>query len=480
MGNPNYNQYPIPPRQEEPTVADKDTEALVLGFMLSVRSVSVASAWLARLDEECFYFKQHIEIFRSMCELISLEAPQSPDMVNVWLQLRSAHPDSNVTEYDLAVMAQNRLDDPSLAIDMLRDVKVRRSMQRLALRILRDVPQLSCSMSDLIEEAQRVLDCQDVSHRHRGRALHDVLDELRQRVNENQDDAVRHHGPWTGIERLDAAGGLPEAGLVVLAGGTSQGKSSLGTLISLRSAEHGLRSAYFSLEMSDLSLASRMVSMTGQSLPAQGIKNWRLSDNSWQTALDDISLTDRLYGSAIYYDDSRSTRLDDICAGIRYMHHTQGIRLVVVDFLQLLNYTETSRTNITTEQMMGQAARTLKNLGDRLGICVVVLCQINRSLERQRPTLGIIRDSGQIAEAADMAIFAWRPEAYGGSYDQDLARYSTEGTMAFMVLKNREGPLMECLLRWDGEHTLASSIPSEQLGDYLICGEGRKERSLFE
>lgn len=465
----NSSNLPNSPRERESAPCDKESERMVIGCLLGCMNTEESEPWLARLDSECFHDGELRELFECMVELDKMEPPVSPHFTNVSVHVRTTRPKLMVTDAYLLELASRYLGsyDLSLPVEELRDMKVRRQLQQLGYYLEQAAVNQQLRMADVVEEAMRQLDVQDVGHKHRGTALHDVLGDLRNRVNENQNDPERHHGPYTGIEDLDRVGGLPESGLAVVAAGTSQGKSAMASLFALRSADHGMRSAYFSLELNNISLSSRMVSMTGRGISAQGIKSWKLNDTDWRRTLADIDRTDQLYGQMIYYDDARSTNLQDICAGIRYMHNAYGIRLAVVDFLQMLNFTTaSSHKNTTTEQLIGHAARTLKNLGDRLGICVVVLCQINRSMERQRPTLGTIRDSGQVAEAADMAIFVWRPGAYNGSYDLDLSDYRTKDTMAFMVLKNREGALMERLLQWDGQHTLPIDIPKQRLEEY--------------
>ena len=468
------------PIEQSPLVSDPELECMVVGYLLGLNGEN-AERWMARLDAQCFHNEKVQTTFKAMCDLIDMEPPQAPNAVNVQMQLTTAYPKSIVTYADMAIWMQQsmELSDLTFPIELLRDMKVRRNLQILGMRLQQAATERTKPIAPVVEEAIAELDVQDVSRQHHGTPLHDYTVQLAQRVNDNQDDQRRHHGPWTGVEALDERGGLPETGLVVLAGGTSQGKSSLASAFAMRSADHGMRTAYFSLEMNAVSLTSRIVAMDGLGVSGEGIKSWKLNDEDWRRTLHEIAQVDRKYGEMIYFDDSRSSNLQDICSGIRYMHHAYGIRLVVVDFLQLLNYTTTNRGSMTTEQLMGTAARSLKNLADRLGICVVLLCQINRSMEQQRPALGVIRDSGQIAEAADMAIFAWRPSAYHGSYDLNFAEYRTQDTMAFLVLKNREGALMERLLRWDGKHTLASDIPDHELSTFKTSYKADTTQELF-
>lgn len=447
-------------------MSDPELEALVTGYLLG--HPAEAAGWMSRLGSDCFFDHRYRDIYGLMEGLVAEGLPS--DTIHVVQAAIQQRRDSELTPY-LLVTLQNGGDallEVESMVQTLRQLRARRKLQALSHLILLGAEDITQPLHTTMETVMKELMCIDIGYTNRCKPLHDVAQEARQRLTDNQSDRTRHHGPYTGLRQIDEQGGLPESGLVVIAGGTSQGKSALGALIALRSADQGMKSAYFSMELSNVSTVSRMVAMHGEDgISSTDILRHRLEADRFQKALQNVDGLDQRYGEMIFFDDTRSTQLSDICSAIRTLVTTQGIRLAIVDYLQLLNYTmQANLRSTTTEMLMGQASRTLKNLGDQLGICVVVLCQINRSLANMRPQLSAIRDSGQIAEAADMVIFGWRPEAYNGTYDRQLSEYQAEGTIAILVSKNREGPLMEFVARWDGPRTLVS--------DYEAPAPGRR------
>lgn len=470
---------PTPPNYVPNLIADNRAETMVIGYLLAIHSIDEAELILTGLDCECFHNPQRRVMYQAIHELTNQGI--RPDLNKVKMQIDHQHPDCEI-RYDQLVdclEAANGTLDISMYLDVLQEFKVRRSLQTLAFDLEKQARDTTASVSEATNRAITLLEAQDVAPQHRGKALHDIVPELRQRIDDNRNPATRHHGPSIGLDEIDSQGGLPESGLVVLAGGTSSGKSSVAAGILLHSADAGMKGLYISLEMPNGSLVSRMTAMRGRGLSAHDMLTRPLTfEGEFRQALGDLDSLDRRYGEMLYFDDSRTTNLDDICSSIRYMAQANGIRVAVVDFVQLLSFTMQSRLAQTTvEQLMAKAARCLKNLADHLSICIVMVSQLNRNTDRQRPTMGSVRDSGQIAEAADMLILTWRPQQYGGQYDQDLARYSPIDTMALLVVKNREGSLQNIIAHWDGQRTLMRQLTS--LERSLATSDERGQGQLF-
>jgi len=448
-------------------MANPEAEEIVVGYLMNCYTIAEAEMWATRLDAQCFGDSKLRATFRSICQLIDQGEPV--DTIHVYLYLLQNEPKSGIGPDKLEEWSQRaKTESIDLLVDQLREYKVRRNLQLLATRLLVVAQDTSLNVNEAVLDALAQLEAQDVAQQHHSKSLHDIVPELRQRIDDNRNPLTRHHGPHIGLDEIDSQGGLPETGLVVLAGGTSSGKSSVAAGILLRSADAGLGGLYISLEMPNRSLVSRMTAMCGRGLSGRDLLVRPLLNHEFEQALGDIEALDTRYGQLIHFDDCRSYDITDICTCIRQVTRRYGIRVAVVDFIQLLSYTMQGRLqNTTTEQLMGQAARRLKNLADRLGICIVMLSQLNRSMDRQRPTLGTVRDSGQIAEAADMVLLTWRPEQYHGQYDLDLAQYSPHQTMALLVAKHREGSLCDIIARWDGQRTLMRQLTSLELQEVM-------------
>ena len=113
-----------------------------------------------------------------------------------------------------------------------------------------------------------------------------------------------------------------------------------------------------------------------------------------------------------------------------------NIKGAVIDYLQIVNINEGGSNE---ETKLGIASRRLKNLAKDLGIWIIALSQLNRNDANPYPTLGRLRGSGQIGEAADMVVFVYRPEYYNGSksYPDEYADVSTFNTALIDVAKGR-------------------------------------------
>ena len=123
-----------------------------------------------------------------------------------------------------------------------------------------------------------------------------------------------------------------------------------------------------------------------------------------------------------------------------------GISGVVIDYLQILNV---NMKGSTKEQQMADVARRLKNLAKELDVWIIALSQLNRDSQNPQPSLNRLRDSGQIAEAADVVILIYRPEVYGKQYPQPFRNAVTGGTAMLDVAKGRNIGLLKLICGFD-------------------------------
>ena len=282
--------------------------------------------------------------------------------------------------------------------------------------------------------------------------LTDALDELQTLVNNRQDGIVRDPGSMVGFPEIDDDGGLMPGQLVIFAGATAHGKSALALSVVKEMLKQEIPVAYFSLEMTHLELASRILSMeSGVSSSKQIHPTRKLDDGEFVKvaqafgSLQDVS-------QYLHFDDKFSANIDQICSAIRAMHYHHQLRGAFIDYLQILNATQQVNNR---EQFMGEVARRLKNLAVELGIWIVTLSQFNRNDAGDEPSLNRLRDSGQIAEAADRVLLIHRPEANGsGSYASPYQDVSTHHTALLNLAKNRNGRTVRFIVDFIPDRTL--------------------------
>jgi replicative DNA helicase len=224
--------------------------------------------------------------------------------------------------------------------------------------------------------------------------------------------------------------GYNPTNLIVVAARTGVGKSSYALRQMLNMAKQNIPTLMFSYEMSKKELSQRMVSMES-GVPLLNIRTGNVSDKELQE-IKDTYLKVSTY--PIYLDTSASDSLSYLLSTIRRYVRTSGVKVVFVDYLQLM-----ARNTDNLVRDLGKVTKALKLLAMELDIVVVALSQINRGVEsrdNKRPQLFDLRDSGNIEEDANIVLMLYRPALSGGKFkDED------EFLCEILVRKNRNGPL---------------------------------------
>ena len=255
-------------------------------------------------------------------------------------------------------------------------------------------------------------------------------------------EAIAGHGAAlsgvpTGFADLDElTNGLHGGQLVVVAGRPGAGKSCLG-LDWARSASigHGLGSVVFSLEMSQTEITMRLLAAE-TSVPLAHIRTGRMSEQEWTRVADRMS---RLSEAPMFIDDSPNLTLTEIRAKARRLKQRHDLRLVVIDYLQLMS----SGRRVESRQVeVSEFSRQLKLLAKELDVPVVALSQLNRGPEQRtdkKPMLSDLRESGSIEQDADLVVLLHRPDLYdkesdrAGEADLDLAKHRNGPTRTLTV-----------------------------------------------
>lgn len=312
-------------------------------------------------------------------------------------------------------------------IDIINRAYKRRQYWALGNRLMQLGYDASMSIEDGESEINRLL---DNSKDTRGTISNkDANDELRKHIKMNNDNEQSTVGLATGFPTIDEKGGLQMGDFDIIAADTSQGKTTLSLNIAINVANGGTPTIMYSMEMDAMQLSARINAQLS-TIPSNIILYKRM--NEWQNSKVEkaMRLTDNL---PIYYDDKSTTTIDSIISSIRANVKRIGIKLVVIDYMQILSTTEHWTNN---ELFMGDVARRLKNLAKELHICILALSQLSRDRDNPEPRLSQLRASGQIAEAADTVFLIYRPEEYGKQYRKDI-NANPEGTALITIAKGR-------------------------------------------
>jgi replicative DNA helicase len=263
------------------------------------------------------------------------------------------------------------------------------------------------------------------------RSLKDLLTESLERLDHLYDRGETITGVPTGYGELDyLLSGLQPSNLIVVGARPSMGKTAFALGLAAHAASnHGVPVLFFSLEMSHLEIAQRVLAAEAR-LDVTKLRNGRLLDSDWPRISSAIG---RIDTAPLFIDDNPNVTIMDIRAKARRMRSSDGIGLVVIDYLQLM----TGRTSAENRQVeISEISRGLKILARELQLPVVALSQLSRGLEARadkRPMLADLRESGAIEQDADVVMFIYRDEVY----NPDSA---DRGTAEVLVAKHRNGP----------------------------------------
>jgi replicative DNA helicase len=244
-------------------------------------------------------------------------------------------------------------------------------------------------------------------------------------------------GVPTGFTELDeCTNGLHSGQMVVIAARPGMGKSTLG-LDFLRSCsiKNRMPSVVFSLEMSKSEIVMRLLSAEAK-IKLADMRSGRMSDDDWTRLARRMS---EISEAPLYIDDSPNLTMMEIRAKARRLKQKADLRLVVIDYLQLM----TSGKKVESRQQeVSEFSRQLKLLAKELEVPVVAMSQLNRGPEQRtdkRPMLADLRESGAIEQDADVVILLHRPDAFerddprGGEADLILAKHRNGPTKTITV-----------------------------------------------
>jgi replicative DNA helicase len=242
-------------------------------------------------------------------------------------------------------------------------------------------------------------------------------------------------GVPSGFADLDEmTSGFQTSELIIVAARPSMGKTAFCLNVATQAAVDGFGVAVFSLEMSKEALVQRMLCAEAR-VDSQAVRRGSLRDPDFTRLARAAGI---LQSCPVWIDDSPALTLLEMRSKARRLKVENDVRLIVVDYLQLMRSPEYSENRV---QEISDISRSLKGLARELKIPVIALSQLSRASEQRggerRPILSDLRDSGAIEQDADVVLFIHRPEMY---QKEDSEGNSLEGIAEVIVGKHRNGP----------------------------------------
>ena len=284
-------------------------------------------------------------------------------------------------------------------------------------------------------------------------ALEETINEID--ANSNRPDGV-YGVPTDFIEFDELTGGLHGGQMIVIAARPGVGKSTLALDIA-RSASihHQMTTVFFSLEMSRTELAMRILSAEGK-ISMGRLKKGDLDTEGWTNL---ATLQGRIDSASLFIDDSPNMTLMEIRAKCRRLKQRNDLKLVVLDYLQLMS---SGKKVESRQQEVSEFSRSLKLLAKELDVPVIALSQLNRGSEQRtdkRPMVSDLRESGSIEQDADMVILLHREDMYNPESDR-------VGEADMIIAKHRGGPTRTIPLAFSGKYSRFNNMANDAPPQY--------------
>jgi replicative DNA helicase len=407
-----------------------EAEQAVLGSLLiDKRAIERIASFLRAED---FYLPVNSEIFRGMLALYEQDRPTDVLTVADHLQAHERLDDMGGFAY---LTSLTTVVPTSLNVDYYARIVERLAVLRRLVDAGTRIAQVGYNerleADEALEQAERLLF--EVS---RLRVSRDFvpLSRILADVYEKIDHIHSHESEITGvtsgyIDLNRMTGGLQRSDLIILAARPSMGKTALALNIAQAvGVKSKLPVGIFSVEMSAEQIAQRLISIEGQ-IEAQRIRTGRMSDSDWDRLVQTVGV---LSESPIFVDDTPSLSIVEMRSKARRLHSEQGLGLIIVDYLQLMQGASTD----SRVQEISAISRGLKAVARELDVPVLALSQLSRAPEQRpnhEPMLSDLRESGSIEQDADVVLFIYRDVVYNRETERPHVA-------DVIVAKHRNGP----------------------------------------
>jgi replicative DNA helicase len=422
----------LPPRSQE-------AERSVLGSMLRDNNVIGDVVQIVRADS--FYEDAHQKLFQAIVGMYDKGDPvELVSLGETLIQLKQVEDVGG-----FAYLAQLWDATPTAAnaeyyAKIVRDRAMVRSLIHASTEILRDAYDQAQPAEEMLGAAERkIFEIAEKGTTGQTYTLEEAINEAYRRIDERQlGDAMSISGISTGYTDLDEiTAGLQNSELILLAARPSIGKTAMALNLARNIAVDEHHPVFFvSLEQSRIEIAERLLCCQAR-VDSHKLRKGNLSRDDRDKLVEAGGL---LREAKIFIDDTPGQGLLRIAANARRLKLRQGIKLVFIDYLQLI---EPDNRRDPRQEQVAQISRRLKFLARELAIPVVALAQVNRSSEdRQdhRPRLADLRESGSLEQDSDTVMLLHRPDRYEPGQQ--------EGIIEVIIGKQRNGPTGEITLAY--------------------------------
>lgn len=406
------------------------------------------------LQPDAFYKDAHKHIFEAIVQLFTDTQPI--DLLTVSAQLKK-NAKLELAGGDFYLIQLTQKISSSAHIEFHSRIILQKYIQRSLIKISSEIIEESydetTDVFDLLDKAEsRLYEVTQGNIKRSSETAQSLVIQAKKRIEEIAGKEGLS-GIATGFEKLDqVTSGWQPSDLIIIAARPGMGKTAFVLSMARNIAiDFGHPVAVFSLEMSSVQLITRLISSeTG--LSSEKLRTGKLEKHEWEQLSIKVK---NLEKAPLYIDDTPSLSIFDLRAKARRLSSQHGIKLIIVDYLQLMTAGGSNgKGGGNREQEISTISRNLKALAKELNVPVIALSQLSRAVETRgsskRPLLSDLRESGAIEQDADIVSFIYRPEYYKIDEWDDEEQSPTAGQAEFIIAKHRNGGLENVRLKFIG------------------------------
>jgi replicative DNA helicase len=425
----------------------KESEMMVLGCMLT--SINSLNAGADTLDESDFYFNEHRVIFSLLQRAFRSDRPADVHLICEELKRQGKLEAVGGASY---ITALAQYAGTSAYLEEYADLVTKKSILRRMIQAAQTVEHAALEEPDdvagSLDEAQQLFF--QISQRANpatGRLLSEILAGMKTDTSlpflkalEERQEMYRLRGPNdpgitgipTGFLDLDKLiNGLNKSNLMIVAGRPAMGKTAIAlNMASNVCFKQGVPVGIFSLEMSAEQLVHRLVCSQAE-VESDKIVTGALGGVEFQRIVQAVN---EMRGHTLVIDDQPGLKITDLRARARRMKEAYNIGFLVIDYLQLITGSSSSRNMDSRQNEISEISRMLKNLARELNVPILCAAQLSRKVEERqghRPMLSDLRESGSIEQDSDVVLLMTRRDYYDP--------LDKPGMAEVIVAKNRHG-----------------------------------------
>jgi len=433
----------------QPQVLDLE-EAVLGAMMIDKKGVDDV---IDILQADAFYKEAHKFIFEAIVQLFTDTQPI--DLLTVSAQLRK-NGKLDLVGGDFYLIQLTQKIASSAHIEFHSRIILQKFIQRSLIRISTEIIEASydetTDVFDLLDQAEsKLYEVTQGNIKRSSETAQSLVLQAKKRIEEiaKQEGLSGVETGFTNLDKLTS--GWQPSDLIIIAARPAMGKTAFVLSMARNIAiDFGHPVALFSLEMASVQLITRLISSeTG--LSSEKLRTGKLEPHEWEMLSTKVK---NLEKAPLFIDDTPSLSIFDLRAKCRRLVSQHGIKIIIVDYLQLMTAGGNSKGGGNREQEISTISRNLKALAKELNVPVIALSQLSRAVETRgsskRPLLSDLRESGAIEQDADIVSFLYRPEYYKiDEWDDDEASPTT-GQAEIMIAKHRNGGIENVRLKFIG------------------------------